>query len=826
VLFVPENYTPQKKWPIVLFLHGAFERGDDGRKQVDVGLGPYVKARSKSFPFLVVFPQAKQRIGQAVKQTWSPASPDGRLALQILESVEKEFRVDHKRRILTGWSMGGYGVWQLAAADPRRWAALVPLSSGGDGSIANKLKDVPVWAFHGADDRIVPPDESRSLIAALKQAGGRPRYSEVADVGHYVFKVAYDNDELFRWMLNPEFSETSEQPLRAKPGLRPTPLAYDNAPFRPAVEIPRAVALRLGNDALRAVSYSVPTAMPPDMLRGRIHDIHDTTVASGRTFQVTFTGIRYRAKLSEARLQTTRRGRLRIQLGLEDLTLTIATAYVRGSGRSAVAGPISVVIGHRRPVWLTMEVEPYVEKKKLRLKLRSVQFQISDGNWHVSPPTRVSTHGLGMTRGRVSRGLVSGLYGSKRRIEREVRAVVPTMVEKIEDELDLRKLDDVVSAFWPLPVYKPRVRLFAENVSTDETGISISFGVTAAAIDPNHAPQTPRRVKSVGLPLEELPDSTDLRIHVAAETLQPLTDLLIRADVARIHVEDIPNKTFARFANWKTLAAAIPDLKQYPEETEIWSELILVKPLAVTDAGGDSASELQSPGLRFSIPTVIISTAIRTDPRSAAWTPYAEFKFSVTQQARVKLRTLGFRSRIFEMGWFGNPDIRVSARFVAGYSPKNSEFDLEKITTLFADSWRAWTNSGPAARRKVADIDFGQSRLRLSEVGWSAPHLFLGFAAPGIKISNSSGQPFEYETKGPRSGWSRGYTLPTGQSHEFDVPYAILYRYKVNGANKVFTLPVGTHSEFRVPVAGGSPQLFQARDDAPRAQSGSPAKQR
>ena len=821
VLFVPENYTPKKKWPIILFLHGAYERGDDGRKQVDVGLGPYVKTRSKTFPFLVVFPQAKQRAGQAVKQTWSPSAPDGRFALKLLESVEREFRVDDKRRILTGWSMGGYGVWQLAAADPKRGAAMVPLSGGGDDSTVNnpqtvnKLKTIPVWAFHGADDRIVPPDESRSLIAAIRHAGGRPRYSEVADAGHYVFKAAYDNDELFRWMLNPTFSETSEQPLRAKPGQRPTPLAYDNVPFRPAVEIPRAVALRLGNDALNAFSYSIPAAVPPEVLRGRIPNIHDTTVTSGRTFQVTFTGIRYRAKLSEARLHTTSRNLLRIQLGLENLTMSIATTYVRGSGRSAVTGPISVVIGHRRPVWLTMDVEPYVEKKKLRLKLRSVQFQIPDGNWYVSPPARVSASGLGMTRGRVSRGLVSGLYGSKQRIEREVRAVVPAMLVKIEDELDLSKLDDVVNTFWPLPVYKPQVRLFAETVSTDDAGISVSLGISAAAIVPDQALQTPRRAMPVGLPLEDLPRSTDLRIHVAAGILQPLTDLLIRSDVARIHVNDIPNKTFARFADRKTLAEAIPDLKQYPEGTEIWSELILSKPLAVTDAGGDSASAAKAPGLHFDIPTVIISTAIRPNPKNAAWTPYAEFKFSLTQQAQVKLHVPDFRSRIFEMGWLGEPEIRASARFVSGYSPKNPQIDLEEITALFSESWRAWKSSGPAARRKVADIDFGRSSLRLSEVGWIAPHLFLGFTAPGIKITNSSGQPFEYETKGPRSGWSNPYKLPTGQSHEFDLPYAVLFRHKVNGVHKMFTLPVGSHSEYRLPVAGGPAQIFQARDEPP-----------
>jgi len=129
VVFVPDDYTPEKAWPVILFLHGAGERGTDGKAQTRVGLGPAVKARQDTFSFLAVFPQCEDTKGR-ILTAWSPESPDGKRALKILAQVEKEFRIDKDRQILTGWSMGGYGACRLAAASPERWAAVVPLAGG------------------------------------------------------------------------------------------------------------------------------------------------------------------------------------------------------------------------------------------------------------------------------------------------------------------------------------------------------------------------------------------------------------------------------------------------------------------------------------------------------------------------------------------------------------------------------------------------------------------------------------------------------------------------------------------------------------------------
>lgn len=158
VVFVPKAYTPTKNWPVILFLHGAGERGTDGLLQTTVGLGPYVAKQADTFPFLVVFPQCEDTRGRILTR-WRPEEADGQRALKILEDVEKQYKVDPGHRSLVGWSMGGYGAFALGAADPGRWNAVVALSGGGEAADAAKLKDTPVWVFHGAKDIAVKVEE-------------------------------------------------------------------------------------------------------------------------------------------------------------------------------------------------------------------------------------------------------------------------------------------------------------------------------------------------------------------------------------------------------------------------------------------------------------------------------------------------------------------------------------------------------------------------------------------------------------------------------------------------------------------------------------------
>jgi predicted peptidase len=199
VVFVPKDYDGTKEVPIILFLHGAGETKNpkatkDGKKPVEVGLGPAIKKREKDFPFVVVIPRA-ENFG------WGADTANAKRALAMLDATMKEYKVDSKRQYLTGLSMGGMGTWSIATATPDRFAAIAPICGRGDPKQAAKLKDLPCWCFHGDADPTVKVEGSREMIDAIKKAGGTPKYTEYEKVGHNSWDKAYATDELYKWFL-------------------------------------------------------------------------------------------------------------------------------------------------------------------------------------------------------------------------------------------------------------------------------------------------------------------------------------------------------------------------------------------------------------------------------------------------------------------------------------------------------------------------------------------------------------------------------------------------------------------------------------------------
>jgi predicted peptidase len=197
VLFVPHDYKGDKEYPLILFLHGAGERGDDGQTQVRQGIGNAIKfkGKEKKFPFIVIFPQC------AAKGNWSADGPDAKRALAILDETQKTYKVDSKRIYLTGLSLGGFGTWSISTAIPDRWAAIAPICGGGNPKMADKIKNIPCWCFHGASDPTVKVQKSREMIKALQDVGASPRYSECPFVGHNSWDCAYVTEELYSWFL-------------------------------------------------------------------------------------------------------------------------------------------------------------------------------------------------------------------------------------------------------------------------------------------------------------------------------------------------------------------------------------------------------------------------------------------------------------------------------------------------------------------------------------------------------------------------------------------------------------------------------------------------
>ncbi len=192
-VYVPEGYDGSKAFPVILFLHGAGERGDDGITPAQVGLGPAILNRPGGIPAIVVFPQARR--------TWSAGSPDSNAALKALDDVLGAYKTESNRVILTGLSMGGHGSWDLATARPDRFAAVVPICGPGEPEAADRLKALPIWTFCGDADRDETVLNLRTMVETLRQEGAPARLTEYRGVGHNSWDRAYNNPELIDWML-------------------------------------------------------------------------------------------------------------------------------------------------------------------------------------------------------------------------------------------------------------------------------------------------------------------------------------------------------------------------------------------------------------------------------------------------------------------------------------------------------------------------------------------------------------------------------------------------------------------------------------------------
>ena len=192
LLFLPEGYgKEQKRWPLMLFLHGAGERGDDLNK-VKVHGPPKIVDKQKDFPFIVVSPQCPE-------DDWWTTKTE--VLINLLDDIITRYEVDTDRIYLTGLSMGGYGSWALASEYPDRFAAVVPICGGGNRIMSRTLKDMPIWAFHGAKDSVVPVEESKAVVEAINDRGGNAKLTIYPDANHDSWTETYDNPEVYDWLL-------------------------------------------------------------------------------------------------------------------------------------------------------------------------------------------------------------------------------------------------------------------------------------------------------------------------------------------------------------------------------------------------------------------------------------------------------------------------------------------------------------------------------------------------------------------------------------------------------------------------------------------------
>ncbi len=243
VVYLPMNWSPRQKWPVILFLHGSGERGSDGLDETQVGLPNALRSHDERWPFVVVMPQVPYN-----HHHWT--DPDiMAMTMAALHAEVKEFHGDSDRLYLTGMSMGGYGAWEIAKDYPGRFAAIAPVCGGIFWSYApsrwHEVQELipqyvkavgrtPVWLFHGADDPVVSPQQSQLMYTALSSAGGNVRYWEFANYHHNAWDRAYTDPQLPIWFLSHRLSDIPETKPYAEKRIipiHPVPLKVDPAVY-------------------------------------------------------------------------------------------------------------------------------------------------------------------------------------------------------------------------------------------------------------------------------------------------------------------------------------------------------------------------------------------------------------------------------------------------------------------------------------------------------------------------------------------------------------------------------------------------------------------
>jgi predicted peptidase len=206
VLYLPRTYDPSQPWPLILFLHGSGESGTDGSRALAQGLPRELVWNPDRWPFIVLIPQKPSQDSE-----WEQYELE---IMTMLAATRREVNVDPTRFVLTGLSQGGHGAWVLGARHPELWAAVVPVCgyaaarfgsknvfTGTARDLAGGLAGMPVWAFHGAADDVVPVGETSAIIAALEASGAYPKVTIYPSVGHGSWERAYGEPELPRWLL-------------------------------------------------------------------------------------------------------------------------------------------------------------------------------------------------------------------------------------------------------------------------------------------------------------------------------------------------------------------------------------------------------------------------------------------------------------------------------------------------------------------------------------------------------------------------------------------------------------------------------------------------
>ena len=216
-IYIPEDYDEDKSYPLILFMHGAGERGSDNQTQLATGISSsFSNFNSRIYDCIVIAPQCPLDKKWVNVTTWNdcnystdaiPETPELKAVVELFLQTQEDYSVDRDRVYATGLSMGGFATWDLAVRHPDLFAAIIPVCGGGDNRKAELLADLPIWTFHGDADPTVPIDGTTNMVNSLKAAGNtKVKYNIIQGGAHNIWPDVYSNEAIYMWLLTQKLS--------------------------------------------------------------------------------------------------------------------------------------------------------------------------------------------------------------------------------------------------------------------------------------------------------------------------------------------------------------------------------------------------------------------------------------------------------------------------------------------------------------------------------------------------------------------------------------------------------------------------------------------
>lgn len=729
ILFLPAEYSAQAQWPIVLFLHGAGEKGTKGLKPITVGLGTALSVHPNQ-KFIAVFPQSENVRGQLLT-SWLADSPDGKRALAILDQVESEYAVNSQRRILCGWSMGGYGAWSLAAADPERWAGVLAISGGQTEQplALQKLAErhIPVWAVHGTADELIPDTQSAGLVAELNRRGGSGTLTLVPGVGHDVWRYLFADLRTWQWLESPATKlAQSVKNLETEHPLPERSFFYVEQ-FTHLQTLPDMISLRMGNSALSVISEGIPEVIPSTALSGTLPDIERVFQVGEESIQVQLSDIEFECKVADIKLTAISGGRFRSRFELNPLRLKIGGTTLKAGSTTATTGPFQIDVGHREPVALEIEIQPSIGNAGLELIPLRQRFSITDKNWYIHPPEQVQVDSQVYTPANIVTGIVGGLYLQKEEIEKTVLGVVPSLLQVVENELKSREAPKLARLLWPLPALVPELSIAPSQVRTDTKGISLIFDMQIRTSSATKVSSTGPTVDlhPPHFDVTKMRHSQDLDFGVSLAAVDRLGEFVIQDGYAYINVLDLPDEQLKTFASREIIGQIFKGFMAAKDDASWDAGLRLMKPFQIRSVA--------EPGPMGTVTIEVDIPHARYEVVNRKTMQQAMIDFSLSQNIQIETVEKAGVPESLKINWLPNPIIQVIS-----HENQPQSVNATAFNELLTDAWGSWTKSQSGAERAIPRMQFGASALSLETFTVKDGVAELSFGALSKPVESAS----------------------------------------------------------------------------------------